>query len=126
MKKLNLIIPTALLIIVLPIAVWALIKERQIASPPLAQALTLYYGDGCPHCEVVEEFLTKEDGRNRLELVRKEVYNNTLNQTELLSRAASCKLNTQAVGIPFLWDDGKCLIGDQDIIKSLKEKLNNL
>lgn len=90
-------------------------------SRPLAQFngradMIFYYGDGCPHCANVEQYLTDHSLDGKINLVRKEIYNNQDNQAELINRALACGLNRQAVGIPLLWHDGQCLEGDQAII----------
>lgn len=77
----------------------------------------LYYGDGCPHCAVVEEFIET----NHITLEQKEVYNNRANARELGERAQACGLPTDNIGVPFLWHDGECLVGDQDIIQFLQK-----
>lgn len=77
--------------------------------------LTLYYGDTCPHCKIVEEYVAI----NQLKLNSKEVYNNEANANEMVERAKGCGLDTTSIGVPFLWTGHSCLIGDQPIIDFL-------
>jgi glutaredoxin len=85
--------------------------------------LILYTSDSCPHCANVEEFMAENKVIEKLNLVRKEVSKNQSNAVELLSRAQACGLPSNNVGVPFLWHDGQCLLGDEDIINFFKTKL---
>ena len=86
-------------------------------------AAVLYYGNTCPHCRKVEDWLEKNPAiKERSGLVLKEVYGNRANSRELIQKAQRCNLDTtRGVGVPFLFDNGRCIIGDQSIINYLKE-----
>ena len=91
--------------------------------------IILFYGDGCPHCEIVDQYM-KDNGvedklkNQNLNFSRREVYNNQANQRVLANKAKSCGLATESIGVPFLWDgtSGKCVSGDQPIIDFFKSK----
>lgn len=86
----------------------------------------LYYGIGCPHCDVVDEYLEKNKLTGRISFTTKEVYYNRQNAAELGQRADSCGIPSNFVGVPFLWNDGYCYIGSDEIIAFFENKLNNL
>lgn len=92
------------LAILLLLIVLALAKPKTI----------LFYGDTCPHCEKVQEYLN--DHPTTVRYRHLEVYNNQKNAALLTQKAESCGLSTNSVGVPFLFDGKNCLIGDQDII----------
>lgn len=86
--------------------------------------IILFYGDGCPHCKIVEEFIMQSQADKKIAIAQKEVYHNSDNSAELETKAEACGLATDSIGVPFLWDgEGKCYIGDQDIIEFLKRKI---
>ena len=86
--------------------------------------MILFYGDGCPHCEIVDDYLTENNTRDRLNFQELEIYNNKDNARLLGQKAKECGFDTsQGVGVPFLSDGQKCLIGDKDIIDYFKTKL---
>jgi glutaredoxin len=90
-------------------------------SLPLPSSYEYYWGEGCPHCANVEEFLETWERKDQVEIEKKEVYQNKENANYLAQRAAYCKLNTNTIGIPFLFTpDGKCITGDEPIIELLK------
>ncbi len=103
-------------------------KGRSAAQPAdgsggqVASGIILYYGDGCPHCAIVEKFVAENDVEGRLSFVKKEVYNNRQNADDLVAKAQICGLPTDSIGVPFLWDGSSCLLGDQDIIEFFRTK----
>jgi len=100
-------------------------KEENLPSPLFEEgSLILFYGDICPHCAEVEEFIEEHKIRERLNLIEKEVYRNSENAKELLEKAKACNIPSNAVGVPFLWDGKRCLVGSLEIINFLKERIN--
>ena len=87
-----------------------------------ASNLILFYGDGCPHCAIVETYIKDHKIEEKITFDKKEVFNDQVNAALLGEKAAACGLPTDRVGVPFLWDNGQCYEGDQDIIKYFKEK----
>jgi len=83
----------------------------------------LYYGSSCPHCKNVEEWLGENPAvEEKTNLISKEVYQNRSNSEDLVSKAQECNLDQgQGIGVPFLYDNGKCIMGDKPIITYLSE-----
>ncbi len=86
--------------------------------------IVLFYGDGCPHCALVEEFVAQNSIEDKVPFAKKEVYYNKQNADEMVVKAQVCGFPTDSIGVPFLWDGSKCLVGDQDIIEFFKLKAN--
>ncbi|NCN25144.1 hypothetical protein COT94_00450 [Candidatus Falkowbacteria bacterium CG10_big_fil_rev_8_21_14_0_10_37_14] len=126
--KYKLWLPAVLTLMILPVAIWALVVQKQVIvaqTPVLATSgLILYYGDTCPHCKIVQDFLDSSGAAEKLTWEHKEVYRNSTNAAELTKRAESCGLDIKSIGVPFLWADGQCLIGDEPIINYFKQKIN--
>lgn len=112
------------------ISVLALVKEKQTATwvDPASlvsdKNIILYYGETCPHCKIVEEYIAANELDAKIEMTKKEVYNNRINQSDLVNKARSCGMVGRSVGVPMLWDktSGKCYSGDVEIIDYLKSK----
>ena len=86
--------------------------------------ITLFYGDGCPHCAIVEDYIKNNNIKERLSFEEKEVYYNQNNANDLAQKAQTCGISTNSIGVPFLWDGSRCYVGDQDIINFLNQKIN--
>ena len=82
--------------------------------------IILFYGDGCPHCKIVDDFIKANNVESKIKFTRLEVFNNRDNGKILLERAKACGLATDQVGVPFLWDGKTCIMGDQDTINFFK------
>jgi glutaredoxin-related protein len=77
-----------------------------------------YYGETCPHCANVSEFLETWDKKDQFNIEKLEVYNNQENATSLGLRARECGYDTTQIGVPFVYTpDGQCIIGDTPIIE---------
>lgn len=105
------------------------INQNLNSSNPVASANTggdivLYYGATCPHCLKVESFIGNNQFPLKNQIVKKEVFNNQSNADEMTQRAQQCGLDTSSLGVPFFWYKGKCIIGDQDIIKFFQSTTN--
>jgi glutaredoxin len=82
--------------------------------------IIFFYGVTCPHCKNVEAFIDENNLDAKLKITKKEVYYNQTNQKELMDFARKCGLREGEIGVPFIYYDGKCYIGDKDGISLLK------
>lgn len=82
----------------------------------------LYYGNGCPHCKIVEEYIIANNLQEKAGICGKEVWNNQSDQNEFVEKARLCNLDINNLGVPVLWDakNQKCYEGDQMITDFLK------
>ncbi len=85
--------------------------------------IVYYYGEECPHCKKVAEFLDKNGVYGKVDFTKKEVWHNRDNGEELMKRAQKCGIDPNGVGVPFLYANGKCYIGDADVIEFFKSKI---
>jgi glutaredoxin len=96
------------------------------SSNSTSSTIILFYGEGCPHCAKVEEFIKENKIKEKIAFEEKEVYFNKENAKQLVEVAKKCGFNENEIGVPFLWDreNQKCIVGDEPIINFFKEKLN--
>lgn len=89
---------------------------------PLPSSPEYFWGDGCPHCTIVEEFLNSWDKKDSINIDKKEVWSNKTNAEIYNSRADYCKIPSTQRGVPMMFTpEGKCLQGDEEIIEFLKK-----
>jgi len=81
-----------------------------------------FYGNTCPHCADVERWMQENKVEKKIKITKKEVYDNQQNAQELTQAAEKCGLPTDSIGVPFLFAEGKCLIGTPDITSFLSQK----
>lgn len=84
----------------------------------------LYYGNGCPHCTEVERFINNNDFNFLIE--KKEIYQNRINAEEFNRVCAEEGIGLADRGVPFLYAENECFIGDKQIVSylSARQKLN--
>ncbi|MBP6890909.1 MAG: hypothetical protein PHH17_02855 [Candidatus Pacebacteria bacterium] len=132
--KNKIIIPGVLFAVVAIFSIIIIVQNNNHAEQPAIQSsdniktedqgIVLFYGDGCPHCEIVEKYVTENNIESIVSFAKKEVYYNKQNSAELVEKAESCGMPTDSIGVPFLWDGSKCHVGDHDIIEFFKLKTN--
>lgn len=81
-----------------------------------------YYSNTCTHCKAVLEFMDKNDIYSKVEFSKKEITTDRNNSKELSEAASKCGMNPASIGVPFVYDNGKCYMGDVDIIDLFSEK----
>jgi glutaredoxin len=112
----------AVIVIASLFAVYMNLTGKVIENP--VNENVLYYGSTCSHCKIIEEFINSNNITEKLKFEQKEVFENKENANELTKVAEYCKLDSSNIGVPFMYYEGECYIGDIDIIKLLKEKAN--
>ncbi|MDQ1283914.1 MAG: hypothetical protein QG620_262 [Patescibacteria group bacterium] len=78
--------------------------------------IIFFYGQECPHCKIVEEYFRKNNVSEKIEFSQKEVYHNKPNANFMLEKARACGLDEKKLGVPLLWTEDGCYIGDKDIV----------
>jgi glutaredoxin len=118
-----------LLIIVIVFVFFKITSKPQDAIDDSQAKIILFWGEGCPHCENVEEYITDNKIDQQLVVSRKEVYYHKQNQLLMAQKADRCPEIDQSVGIgvpmAYFVDEDKCHLGDTPIIEAIKEKLKS-
>jgi glutaredoxin len=86
--------------------------------------IILFYTYTCPHCKIVDEYIEENKIEEKIPFSHKEVSKNKENSKELEEKAEICNIPLDSIGVPFLWDGERCLLGDKDIIEFFKQKTN--
>jgi glutaredoxin len=86
--------------------------------------IIFFYGDLCPHCKVVEKYFDENKVTEKIQFSQREIYRDEANSALMIEKAKKCGLDEKTLGVPFLWAEGKCLLGDEDVIKYFENKLN--
>ncbi|KKR49093.1 MAG: hypothetical protein UT86_C0001G0065 [Candidatus Magasanikbacteria bacterium GW2011_GWC2_40_17] len=115
-------------VLILPLFVFvgagcSALKQGQNNAVVEPQGNILFVGEGCPHCEKVEEFIDQNKVKDKVSFVMLEVYKNKDNAALMAKKAGLCGIPLTGMGVPFLWDGSKCLVGDIDIINFFQEKI---
>ncbi|MEM5828428.1 MAG: hypothetical protein QW197_02940 [Candidatus Aenigmatarchaeota archaeon] len=81
----------------------------------------LFWGATCPHCKNLFQILKERpELESKLNIIKLEVYFNETNAKLLFEAAKICGLREDSVGVPFLYHNGKCILGDLPIVNYLE------
>ena len=101
-------------------------KSNPTSYPDSEADLIIFWGEGCPHCENVKNYIKDNDYDSKLKISMKEVYLDKNNQKLLEETIQKCpEIDTSAgIGVPLGFDpkNVKCFYGDTPIIDWLSTK----
>ena len=97
------------------------INENQEATP-ITSDILFFYGKECSHCVETEKFLSNNNIAEKVKFDSLEVWYNKKNAALLQEKALECSLKKEEIGVPFLYSNGKCLIGSPDIENFFQDK----
>lgn len=118
-KKISLVL-LGVVVAIAGLVYWGMQEESQPTDDP--NAVVYYYGEGCPHCKVINEFLTANNVAEKMSFEKKEVWGNKSNASEMQRRAKTCNIKPEGMGVPFVFAAGECFIGEPDVKKFFTER----
>ncbi|MBN1778744.1 MAG: cytochrome c biogenesis protein [Candidatus Buchananbacteria bacterium] len=97
-----------------------------LATPNGLQAqsnpqVTIYYGQGCPHCAAVEKYINDNQLDQTFSITYKEVYYNRDNAKELANLFTTANIPVSQQGVPLAIINNQYYTGDAPIISALKK-----
>ena len=84
--------------------------------------IVFYYGNTCPHCQVVETFIDDNNLNATLKLDYREVFNNSDNAATLQGIWVKCN-QTGDPQVPLLYYNNSCFIGEDQAISFLNSHM---
>ena len=121
-KKIYFIIALAIIVIG-GMAFFILRDNKQAAITESNASMILFFGKGCPHCENVDKFIQENNVKEKVKFDELEVFFDKSNEKLMEEKAKDCGVSTDNLGVPFLWNEGKCFSGDVDIINFFKSQI---
>lgn len=113
MPKKKKYLPLIILLLAVAIIGFLIINTKKDSAPEMI----LFYGDTCPHCQKVNDYINANNIKAKFKFQELEVYNNQTNARLMMKKAVACGLDTsQGLAIPFFWDGKNCLVGDEKIM----------
>ncbi len=98
--------------------------EKPVVIPDKeANSYEYFWGNGCPHCAVVQEFFDKWEKKDSIKIKKFEVWYDKSNAKIMEDRFGKCNPvpPKSQMAVPFLvTPDGKCLVGDSPIVDHYK------
>ncbi|TSD02303.1 MAG: Uncharacterized protein Athens071425_51 [Parcubacteria group bacterium Athens0714_25] len=98
------------------------LEKAGVKASKTSDEIIYYYGEECPHCKDVLKFLEENKIAEKVNFQKKEVWNDEANSNEMMEKVSECGLDPKSVGVPFLYAEGKCLIGTPKVEEFFREK----
>jgi glutaredoxin len=114
----------SLLIIIFFVGIFIFNKNNPFTKTGNKQKVLLFEASSCSQCQKVEDFLRQnKEIEDDLTIERKESEKNKFNALDLQLKARLCQVTLKKgqKELPFLYDAGTCIVGDQQIIDYLTE-----
>lgn len=95
-------------------------KEADLAG--LENQITYYYGEDCPHCKNIFKFIEENKIGEKVTFVKKEVSFDKANSQEFLAVVKKCGIAPEEAGVPLVYADGKCFLGEPEVTDLFRKK----
>jgi len=119
----------AILLIIVAVGTYFFANSKKadvLGSVDTEADLILFWGEGCPHCEKVKDYIKANNLDSKIKIASKEVYLNQENQKLLTDTVQKCPEidSSRGIGVPLAFDvkNNVCLYGDTSIIEWLQAK----
>jgi glutaredoxin-related protein len=110
-----------LLLNVVVVLVTLTIASSSLFKVHAAERPQLFWGDGCPHCEIAKEEIIKQDIDPEGQIEYLEVYSSEANTVRFSERLRECGIHPDNAGVPMLYLDGQCYVGDYQVVGRLSQ-----
>jgi glutaredoxin-related protein len=120
MSKQHKIIWLIIAVVIIAGLAWILAQNRQTVTT--GNKPIIFYSNSCPHCRNVEQYIAENNVASRYDFDQKEITTDQNNTALLIQKAKICGEDLNTLGVPLLFDNGKCYSGDKEIINYLATK----
>jgi|GEM_PF-65121 len=83
----------------------------------------LFWGEGCPHCEVVKDKISENGYDKKINIDYKEIYRNKDNAKLFYEKINECGISSYNAGVPMVYANGLCWIGQNEAIYAIEKEI---
>lgn len=96
------------------------VSDKTASSDQEEPKFVFFYGDTCPYCHDVMDWMDETGVESMLDITRKEVYNDAKNSEQMNLALRNC--GSSSSGVPMMYtNDKECIVGSTPIIDHLSE-----
>lgn len=118
MDKNKIVITIIALVVIVFIIGYFRLNKAEVKNE---SGMILFYSTTCPHCKNVEKFINDNNIKEKIILEEREVGSSEDNSVLMQKKAKECGIKEDSLGVPFLWNGERCIMGDTPIIEYLKQ-----
>ena len=116
MKKYIILLFVASALLIIGISARQNIEQTDIVAQDNLSKNYLFYGNGCAHCAKVSKYFQENGTMEKYDIGEKNISGNTKYASEFTKICEDNGFPLDERGIPMLYFEGQCLMGDQPII----------
>lgn len=101
---------------------------KSVETPNISENenIILFYGSECPHCRIVEKYIDENKISEKINFSQAEVFHNDNNREVFLEKYKICGITDKdELGVPMLFADGKCYIGQDKVIEYFQKSVTS-
>jgi len=84
--------------------------------------ITYYYRDDCPHCQNILNFIEENKISEKVGFTKKELSTDAASSREFLAVVKKCGIAAEEAGVPLVYADGQCFLGEPKVMELFKKK----
>lgn len=101
---------------------FASIKKDIVAS----DNVILFWGEGCPHCEVVKEEILEKKYDKYITIDYREIYYDENNAELFDQKIKECNISQYNAGVPMVYVSGSCSMGVYDAVYAIEREVEKV
>lgn len=114
---------------------WGLKSVPKIEAPVAEKmkegensGIIYYFAKGCSHCENVQKFLNEDENKmvQKIIYAKKEISADKENSKEFYEKISQCGLDETKAGVPLIFANGQCFVGDREVINFFKKEIGTM
>lgn len=81
-----------------------------------------FYSNDCGHCQKVKQYIADYKIEEKVSFSLVEAFTSEANYDLFNEKAAACRLSGSRKGVPLIYENGKCYVGEIEAIDFFKKK----
>lgn len=107
------------LLIIIPLFLIACAQTEQKTE----SGILFFVSEGCGHCAKVKQYIKDNNINSRVEYEEIEAYETEENYALFNAKATECGIPENQRGVPLVYENGTCALGDVDAISFFANKV---
>ncbi len=83
----------------------------------IESSIIIFYMDTCPYCDALRDYISANNLDEKISFTMSD------DMDQLIDLSFDCKQPIEELAVPFLWDEGTCLMSKPDIVNYLNQRL---
>ncbi|MFH1366975.1 MAG: hypothetical protein ABIH38_03220 [Patescibacteria group bacterium] len=96
--------------------------EKSASTDTAPKEPIFFYSNDCGHCQKVEQYIADNKVDEKVEYSKVEAFSTEENYNLFNTKAAGCQIPESQRGVPMIYENGRCYVGEIEAIDFFKSK----